>query len=149
MHHTQSLVKDCIFLVVLNLFWTSIFVRGNKHELLKNGHTLAVVRVQMAVKVLNPHCLLSMSLSWSTMSSLQMGQGCRPHWNHAGSPMPQVLCVPISIMNKLYIVFINHQYCQAASHKIFCQTIDPKFSSEKCGHYWFSIAVCISLSGNS
>lgn len=149
MHHTQSLVKDCIILVVLNLFWTSIFLRSNKHELVKNGHTLDVVRVQIAIKVLNTHSLLSMSLTWSKMSSLQMGQGCRPRWNHAGSPTPQILCVPISIMNKLYIVLINHQYCQAASHKVFCQNVDPEFSIGKCSHCWFSIAVCISLSGKS
>ena len=171
MHHTQSLVKDCIILVVLNLsffkilfnftilywfchislnlFWTSIFVRGNKHELLKNGHTLDVVRVQIAVKVLNTHSLLSTSLSRSKMSSLLMGQGCRPHRNHAGSPTPQILCVPISITNKLYIVLINHQDCQAASPKVFCQTKDPQFSTGKYGHYWFSIGVCISLSGKS
>ena len=142
-------MKDCIILVVLNLFWTSIFLRSNKHELVKNGHTLDVVRVQIAIKVLNTHSLLSMSLTWSKMSSLQMGQGCRPHWNHAGSPTPQILCVPISIMNKLYIVLINHQYCQAASHKVFCQNVDPEFSIGKCSHCWFSIAVCISLSGKS
>lgn len=149
MHHTQSLVKDCIILVVLNLFWTSIFLRSNKHELVKNGHILDVVRVQIAIKVLNTHSLLSMSLTWSKMSSLQVGQGCRPHWNHAGSPTPQILCVPISIMNKLYIVLINHQYCQAASHKVFCQNVVPEFSTGKCSHCWFSIAVCISLSGKS
>lgn len=70
------------------------------------------------------------------MSSLLMG---------FGPQTPDTLCTYFQL-NEVLTVLINPQDHQAASHRDSCQTMDPGFSVQKCGHHWFSAANTLSPS---